>query len=91
MMNESKYSDSMVMVYDAATGEILHVHRVVSDASAAHPDDAAVERQALAHAAKRRKPLPARLEVLHVPFESLRPRTTYKVDVQKRALIATPR
>jgi hypothetical protein len=91
MMNDSKYRDSMVMIYDAATGEILHVHRVVSDVSAAHPDDEAMERQALAQAAKRRKSLPARVEVLRVPFSSLRPRTTYKVDVEKRALIATPR
>jgi hypothetical protein len=82
--------ESIVVLYDPATGDIHHVHHVISDPGADHPDDATMEKEAAHDAAKvkhRRTKLPAAPAFLHVKPGSFQLSSIYKVDHQKRALI----
>ena len=85
--------ETIVVLFDPATGEIVHVSHVLSERGANHPDEATLEKDALAEAARvkqRRSPMPSKPGILHVRPGSFERRVAYRVDVQKRALVKTP-
>jgi hypothetical protein len=76
------------VAYDAANGQIVHVHRVF-----AIPGAREVTRD---HAAQRTKEEVAKrgnvsVEVLHVSQEEFNPRKQYTVDISSKRLIESPR
>jgi hypothetical protein len=83
--------ESMVVVYDAGTGRIAHIHHVVTARGGHHPDDQELERAALEHAAetaarrgasKRKKMLTA-----HIDPNTFELDVPYKLDIKKRTLV----
>ena len=82
---------SMVVVYDPATGVIVHSHQELTAPGGQHADDATIEKEALSHAAGRAGG--AKLAALHVDPRGLKPDTHYRVDTTRHALVesAIPR
>ena len=75
-----------VVVYDAKSGEIMHVHRVVSFSGAAVPSRDAVEEEARTLATNIGRPT-VKLEVLHCDPGTLQSGKQYKVDLKSRTLV----
>jgi hypothetical protein len=78
------------VVYDAETGDIFHVHRVVILKGGAPISHGEEEKHALSLARKRR-PFAGNLAVLRVQHESLQQGLVYAVDLQTRSLVAKGR
>jgi hypothetical protein len=84
----------MVLIYDPATGHVVHGHQVVTQKGGQHPDDKALEQQALEHAARRSQPVDLKQTAfLHIDPNDVKQNKYYRVDPAKRALveIAPPR
>ena len=78
---------SMVVVYERATGRIVHRHQTVTFKGGTPPDRAALERTALEFAAPETAQVAARWAALRIDPRSLKDDATYKVDPRKKALI----
>ncbi|MGW2508936.1 hypothetical protein ACWC0A_05785 [Streptomyces scopuliridis] len=74
------------VVFDAGSGDIVHVHRVVDAEGAPVTPDHAVTKQALDLVENRGLDI-AVLRTLSVPSEDLRPGYSYHVDVTANALV----
>jgi hypothetical protein len=79
-------SESACVLYDPASGEIVHVHRVMTLQGGSHPSAEQVEARArlLAERSGARK---QGLEALLVDPARLQPGTRYLVDVVARSLL----
>jgi len=76
------------VVYDAESGRIFHHHRVLTLMGGREPGQEEIARDALHAARNRRNPPRGSLQVLQVHHEAMEPGRRYRVDVQKRALLA---
>ena len=92
---------SLVVIYDPDTGDVVHRHEVVSVKGAQHPDDRTIESDAWDELDRgqptlaRRLGGPAsglreRLAILHADPTKLDPDKSYRVDTKKRALVERP-
>jgi hypothetical protein len=81
-----------VVVYDAASGRIVHTHHAVTFAGGKSLSDDELKARALklAHGSLTGsgRRIPTRLEVLHVDPTSIAPGVEYKVDPKHRTLLA---
>jgi hypothetical protein len=86
-------NESLVVLYDAETGNIVHTHRVVSFKDGEHPDKATLEKQALEQLRLAQPQVTKKAQVLHSAPTSMRADVIYKVDKQKKLLVevAPPR
>jgi len=82
--------ESVVVIYDAKTGDILHRHDVVTAKGGKHPDESTREKDALEHFSRAQPGRKSETAVLHADPRTLKPRTLYKVDIKKRALMEHP-
>jgi hypothetical protein len=82
---------STVVVYDHATGRIVHVHHCATAKGGKHPDRQTIERDALAHLAAAQPELTAKTAVLHVPLANLKSDRLYKVNTEKQELEELPK
>jgi len=80
-------NESLVVLYDAETGNIVHTHRVVSFKDAEHPDKATLEKQALEQLRIAQPQAAKKAQVLHSAPTSMRADAIYKVDKQKKLLV----
>jgi hypothetical protein len=78
--------ESMVIVYDPATGEIKHTHRHSVSHGGQPPGEEALGAAALKFASQAGHDV-AKASILHVDPRSLKPDAQYKVDTQKRVLV----
>jgi hypothetical protein len=78
---------SMVVVYERATGRIVHRHQSVTFKGAQPPDRATLERAAIELAAPKSAQAAARWSTLQVDPLTLKEDATYKVDIRKKALV----
>jgi len=83
-------NESVVVLYDPATGYITHMHHSVTMKGGAHPDQATLEKDAFAHLAEAQPQVTAKMAVLHVDPGSLKYDGLYKVDTAKRAMVELP-
>jgi hypothetical protein len=79
-------SDQACVVYDAKTGRIQHVHRVITLRGGDEPKRSEIETRAIDAARKSSPKL--QLKTLVVPSEQLYPGATHKVDPKKRSLVS---
>ena len=80
-------NESMVILYDADTGNIVHTHRVVTFKDADHPDKATLEKQALEQLRLAQPQFTKKASLLHSAPTSMRADGVYKVDKQKKVLV----
>ena len=88
---------STVVIYDERTGRIVHRHEVVTMRGGSHPDERTIEADAREELERSRAESSGQLSVrpessqrlaaLHVDPARVKPGVTYRVDVQKRALV----
>jgi hypothetical protein len=81
-----------VIVYDRRSGEIVHVHEVITERGARRPGKQAVEREAfeLARQGPRGQTMSRKdMAILHVDAGAFQPspESTFKVDARKRRLV----
>lgn len=82
---------SMVLAYDPATGNVVHMHQCLTQQGGNHPDPKGLEQQAAAQIAQRSRPLGvAQPAFLHVEPDLVKQGTLYKVDLAKQTLIEVP-
>jgi hypothetical protein len=82
--------ESLVVLHDPKSGQILHLHAVQTMRGGAHPDEKTREADARAQLARGRHTAVANIAVLHADPKSIKPGTGYKVDIQKRVLVEVP-
>ena len=82
--------ESVLVAHDPQTGAIVHMHYVVTMKGGTHPDHQTIEREALAQLAQAQPGMARHVTLLHVDPKSIKPRTRYQVDVQKRLLVELP-
>ena len=83
-----------VLIYERATGDILHVHEVLTERGGRHPTQKSIEAAAVEHALEgpRGRQLTAKALAtlpLKERFEPL-PDHAYRVDVKTRQLVRSP-
>jgi hypothetical protein len=80
---------SLVVVHDPRTGKIIHMHYVETMKGGKHPDKKTLEKDALEQlsAAQPGISSDSKLSLLHADPASVQPRTAYKVDTKKSALV----
>lgn len=80
---------SLVVVHDPRTGKIIHMHYVETMKGGKHPDKKTLEKDALEQLSTARPALSSasNLSLLHADPGSVQPRTAYKVDTKKGALV----
>lgn len=95
MANQETIGDverwSLVVIYDESTGAVVHTHQVVTSRGGAHPDDTAIEREALELAGSGTSATGRRLSPLRVDPRSINTDSHYRVDPEKRELVEVPR
>jgi len=79
-------SERLCLVYKPISGEIIHVHRVVTFEGGTQPPEDEMSRHALL-LAQRRIGTRDQLEVLHVDPSTLESAYRYRVNHQKKALV----
>jgi len=84
--DEPIHSTKDCVVYDAATGQIRHVHRVVTFVGGREPSEHEIEADALRAAGKLRAHQ-GDLLVLHLGTETVEASRKYRVDPAKKVLI----
>lgn len=80
-------NESMVVLYERRTGEIVHRHEVVSVRGAEHPDETTRERDAREQFRLAQPDLRDEPEVLHVEPARWQEDRFYRVDPKKRVLV----
>jgi hypothetical protein len=78
--------DSMAIVYDPATGQIIHTHRHSVSHGGKPPSEEALGAAAVKFASEAGHDV-TKAAVLHVDPQGMKSDTHYKVDTQKRALV----
>jgi len=82
--------ESVLVAHDPHTGAIVHMHYVVTMKGGTHPDKKTMEKEALEQLSKAQPGMTRHVTLLHVDPKTIKPRTLYKVDVQKRLLVEQP-
>lgn len=82
---------SMVVVYERATGRIVHRHQSVTFKGAQPPDRETLERAAVEFASPNSKQAAKGWAALHVDPRSLKEEAEYKVDPRKKVLVEVKR
>lgn len=75
------------MVYDKASGDVVHVHQVMWPPDAKAPPESVIDADARHAAAKVTQRGEDTLDVLAVKLESLERNTGYAVDLQTKKLV----
>jgi hypothetical protein len=89
--NREIASEQACVVYDATTGRIRHVHRVVTLGGGTEPKRSDIEARALEIARRTHKGTRTmQVKTLMVAPDQLQAGSTHKVDPKKRSLISTP-
>lgn len=81
-------SEQACVVYEAKTGRVVHLHRVITLRGGKAPTKNAMEARALELAGGGSR---AAVKVLHLESESLQSGSAYKVDPKKLKLVQSPR
>lgn len=82
---------SVVLLYDSASGDIVHVHESLTRKGGTHPDEQALERQAADLVTRHARQVDLkRLSFLHVDPQLLRKEVEYRVDPASRKLVERP-
>lgn len=85
-------SERLCVVYDTATGEICHTHRVVTLEEGQEPSEEQIAQDAILMAQRQMDSAPAPgLSVLHVEPDALKPGRRYSVDQQTKVLVEQER
>lgn len=83
--------ESLVIVYEKKTGQIVHGHHFVTVKGGQHPDgnarESAALEQFLAEQPKAAESVAQRYSTLEVAPSSFQPRVRYRVDIKKGTLI----
>ena len=86
--------ESMVVIYDPESGQVLHRHEVVSTEGAKHPDEKTIESDAWDELERSRPDLReragelrGRLAILHADPKTIKPGRIYRVDTRARTLV----
>ncbi|MBI3050167.1 MAG: hypothetical protein HYY76_17860 [Acidobacteria bacterium] len=79
--------ESIVVVYDAQTGRITHMHYCVTEKGGKHPRREALERDAMEQFSQAQPRVTRKMALLHVNPKGMKPDTLYKVDTRKRVLV----
>jgi hypothetical protein len=79
-------SEKACVVYEAKTGRIVHLHRVITLRGGKAPSASAMEARALELAGQRS----ASVKVLHLEADSVQSGSAYKVDLKKMKLVQSP-
>lgn len=74
------------VLYDAESGEVLHLHQIIAMAGAPPPTDEELKAEAYELAAEARKRAQRTMDSLIVPVEAFDRSVAYCVDVKKRRL-----
>jgi hypothetical protein len=82
-------SDRACVVYDAKTGRILHVHRVITLRGGEDPSGPQIEARALELMRTDKKKTP-RVKTLLVDSKNFRSGTVPRVNVKTRSLVSKP-
>ena len=82
--------ESLVVLYEAETGRIVHTHKVVTYQGGKHPSKATLEKEALQQLRLAQPQFTKKPGFLHVTPTSMRPDTMYKVDSRKKVLVKIP-
>lgn len=82
------HSKKACVVYDASSGQIRHLHTVVTFEGGQEPSPEQIAANALEVVAKLPKPHQGTLHVLHVDESSLVRGKKYRVDVKQKKLVA---
>ena len=80
-------SEKACVVYEAKTGRVVHLHRVITLRGGKAPSANAIEARALELAGQRSG---AAVKVLHLDPESVQSGSAYKVDLKKLKLVQSP-
>jgi hypothetical protein len=80
-------SEQACVVYEAKTGRVVHLHRVITLRGGKGPSKDAMEARALELAGGGSR---AEVKVLHLDPESLQSGSAYKVDLKKLQLVQSP-
>ena len=83
-------NESVVVLYEAETGQIVHTHRVVTFEDGEIPERSKLERQALEQLRLAQPRVTKRPEFLHVAPNSMKADTLYKVDRRRKVLVEIP-
>jgi hypothetical protein len=83
--------DSMVVIYDAGTGHILHIHQCVTLQGAKHPTLETLERDAFAQLSLAQPQATMNTATPHLDSGNMKAESLYKVDTVKRVMIEMPR
>jgi len=82
-------SDQACIVYDANTGRIQHLHRVITLKGGTKPEPSEIEARAMEFAAQKGKKT-SQLKTLLVSSEQLHLGTAHKVDLKTGSIISKP-
>lgn len=82
------HSRKSCVIYDAASGRIHHLHNVVTFVGGREPSEDQIAADALRVVASLSKPPAGDLHVLHIADGDMERDKKYRVDVQKRVLVA---
>jgi hypothetical protein len=82
-------SDQACVVYDAKTGRIEHLHRVITLKGGTNPERSEIEARAMELAGQKEKKTSS-LKTLIVSPEKFRPGREHKVDLKTGLIISKP-
>lgn|SRR6185312_2812806 len=80
----------LCVVYNEATGEIIHSHQIVTLPGAAPPTAKELEEEALTLASGNSNKPKIGMAVLPVRIDDFKPDGIYKVDLNKKCLVKVP-
>jgi hypothetical protein len=80
----------LCVVYNEATGEIIHSHQIVTLPGATPPTEKELEDEALTLASGNSNNPKIRMAVLPVRIDDFRPDGIYKVNLDKKCLVKVP-
>jgi hypothetical protein len=82
------HSRKACVVYDATSGQIRHLHRVVTFVGGREPADEEVAADALRALNSLPTPPTGVVHVLHVDYNAIEPGKRYRVDPNRKALVS---
>jgi hypothetical protein len=83
--------ESVVVVHDPATGEIAHVHYVITAKGGKHPDKDTLEKDAMEQFTRLKPKVTKKMALFHAEPAHFKPGALYKVDTKMRALVEAPK
>jgi hypothetical protein len=81
------HSKKACIVYDASSGQIRHVHSVVTFVGGREPNNEEIEADALRALGSLPNPPKGDFHVLHIDHDAIEPGKKYGVDPHKKALV----